>query len=200
MNVWRNRFHQWFAPLAQRCPLSPNAITVLALALNAVAAALLYSRHFLVAMAVLVLGGLADLFDGIVARVQQKTSRFGDFLDHFCDRVSDTILLTGWLLGNGVRTEITLASLIVVGLNGYIGTQLEATWHEREYDTVGRGEFVLALVVFPIVSFILFDNGWDALAPGGLKIAEWMSLLLVAGALAGIVQRFRSAAAQPPLS
>jgi archaetidylinositol phosphate synthase len=189
MNVWRNRFHQWFAPLAQRCPLSPNALTVLALALNAVAAALFYTRHFLSAVAVLIAGGLLDVFDGIVARVQQKTSRFGDFLDHFCDRVSDTLLLTGWLLGNGVRTEITLASVIVVGLNGYIGTQLEATWHEREYDTVGRGEFVLALIVFPIVSFILFDNGWHELAPGGLEIAEWMALLLVLGGFAGIVQR-----------
>lgn len=189
MNVWRNRLNQWFAPLAQRCPLSPNAITLIALALNLAAAALLYYRWFLIAMAVLILGGLADAFDGIVARVQQKTSRFGDFLDHFCDRVSDTVLLTGWVLGNGVRPEIALATVIVVGLNGYIGTQLEATWHERTYDTVGRGEFVLALVVFPIVSFILYDNGWDALAPGGLKVAEWMSLLLILGGLLGIGQR-----------
>lgn len=189
MNIWRDRFHRWFAPLAQRCPLSPNAITILALLLNVVAAALLYRRYFLIAMAVLIAGGLADAFDGIVARVQGKTSRFGDFLDHFADRVSDTLLLTGWLLGSAVRAEIALTAVIAILLNGYIGTQLEATWHEREYDTVGRGEFVLALVVFPIVSHILFSNGWNALAPGGLHIPEWMALLLVLGAVAGIIQR-----------
>lgn len=193
MNIWRERFSRWFTPLARRCPLSPNVITVLALLINAAAAALLYYRHFLLAMAVLVIGGLADAFDGIVARVQEKASRFGDFLDHFCDRVSDTLLLTGWLLGNAVRVEIALTAVISILLNGYIGTQLEATWHERDYDTVGRGEFVLALVVFPIVSHILYANGWAALAPGGLRTAEWMSLLLTAGALLGIGQRLARA-------
>ena len=193
MNIWRERFSRWFTPLARRCPLSPNVITVLALLINAAAAALLYYRHFLLAMAVLVIGGLADAFDGIVARVQEKTSRFGDFLDHFCDRVSDTLLLTGWLLGNAVRVEIALTAVVSILLNGYIGTQLEATWHARDYDTVGRGEFVLALVVFPIVSHILYANGWAALAPGGLRTAEWMSLLLTAGALLGIGQRLARA-------
>ena len=189
MQVWRDRLHRWFAPLAARCPFSPNAVTVIALALNVVAAILLYRRLFLVAMAFVVAGGLADALDGIVARVQNKTSRFGDFLDHFCDRVSDVLLLTGWLLGSGVRAEIALVAVIAVLLNGYIGTQVEATWQERNYDTVGRGEFVLALVAFPIVSHILFSNGWDALTLAGLRIPEWMALLLVLGALLGIAQR-----------
>ncbi len=189
MQVWRDRLHRWFAPMARRCPLSPNAISLIALALNATAAVLLYRREFLIAIVFLVVGGLADAFDGIVARVQNKTSRFGDFLDHFADRVSDVLLLTGWLLGSGVRPEIALLAVIAIMLNGYIGTQLEATWHERTYETVGRGEFVLALVVFPIVSHILFSNGWDAVAPAGLRIPEWMALLLTLGALLGIAQR-----------
>src|SRR5687768_115359 len=190
MNVWRDRLHRWFAPLAQRCPLSPNAITLIALALNVAAAVLLYRRQFLVAMLLLVVGGLADAFDGIVARVQNKTSRFGDFLDHFADRVSDVLLLTGWLLGSGVRAEIALLAVIPIMLNGYIGTQLEATWHERTYETVGRAEFVLALVVFPLVSHILFSNEWQTTAVAGLRIPECMALLLVLGALLGIAQRF----------
>jgi phosphatidylglycerophosphate synthase len=190
MNVWRDRLHRWFAPLAQRCPLSPNAITLIALALNVTAAILLYRRLFLVATVLLVLGGLADAFDGIVARVQQKTSAFGDFLDHFADRVSDTLLIAGWLLGNRVRVELTVAAVIATLLNGYIGTQIEATWRERNYDAVGRGEFVLALVIYPVVSHILVQNGWDTIAPATLTIAEWMTLLLLLGAVLGIAQRF----------
>ena len=189
MQVWRDRLHRWFAPLARRCPLSPNAITVIALVLNLIAAALLYRRWFLVAMAVLSVAGLADAFDGIVARVQAKTSRFGDFLDHFCDRISDVFLLSGWLLGSNVRTEIAIAGIVASVLNAYIGTQVEATYHQRNYDSVGRGEFVLALVVFPIVSHILFANGWEGLMPGGLRIPEWLTLLLAVGAVAGIGQR-----------
>lgn len=193
MNVWRDRLHRWFAPMARRCPLSPNTISIVALAINILAAALLYKRMFLVAIAFIIVGGLADAFDGIVARVQDKASRYGDFLDHFADRVSDVLVAVGWMFGNHVRPEITVAALIGIMLNGYIGTQIEATWRERNYDTVGRGEFVLALVVFPIVSFILADNAWDSLTLAGLTIAEWMTVLLIVFALLGIVQRFQLA-------
>jgi archaetidylinositol phosphate synthase len=188
--VWRDRLWRWFSPLARRCPLSPNAVTLLAAGLNVIAAALLYRRYFLVAVVFLGIGGLADAFDGIVARVQDRVSKYGDFLDHFADRVSDVLIAAGWLLGSGVRAEITIAAVIAVLLNGYAGTQLEATWHQRNYEGVGRGEFVLALVVYPIVSFILVNNGWEALAAGGLKIAEWMALAMIGAAILGIVQRF----------
>jgi phosphatidylglycerophosphate synthase len=193
MNVWRDRLSRWFEPLARRTPLSPNAITIIALLLNVFAAFLLYRRQFLVAMVFLSIGGLADAFDGIVARVQQKTSAYGDFLDHFADRVSDVLLVTGWLLGNRVRIEITLLAVIAVLLNGYIGTQIEATWHERDYDAVGRGEFVLGMVVFPIVSHLLQQQGWESASAAGLRVAEWMTIALIAAALLGIMQRFRLA-------
>lgn len=189
MHPWRARLHRWFEPMARRCPLSPNTISIVALLLNATAAWLFYERHFLFALVFVIVGGLADAFDGIVARVQEKSSRYGDFLDHTCDRVSDLLLVIGWLLGNRVRIEIAMAVVLAVMLNGYIGTQIQATWGQRNYDSMGRGEFVLALIVFPIVSHILADNGWAAVAPAGLLIAEWMSLALLLFAILGIAQR-----------
>ncbi len=190
MNVWRARFSRWFEPIARRTPLSPNAITVIALLLNVVAAVLLYPRHFLVAIVLLAIGGWADALDGIVARVQQKTSRFGDFLDHFADRVSDVLLITGWLLGNRVRIEVAVLAIIAVLLNGYIGTQIEATWHEREYETVGRGQFLVGMVLYPIASHVIHQNGWQSRTPAGFTIAEWMTFALIAAAVLGIAQRF----------
>ena len=189
MHPWRARLQRWFEPLARRCPISPNAITVIALLLNATAAWLFYEQRFMIALLFVIVGGLADAFDGIVARVQEKSSRYGDFLDHFCDRVSDTLLVIGWLLGNRVRIEIAMAVVLMVMLNGYTGTQIEATWRERNYDAMGRGEFVLALIIFPIASSILIDNGWSAIAPAGLRIAEWMSLALLLFAILGLAQR-----------
>jgi len=190
VNVWRERLHRWFEPLARRAPLSPNGITLIALASNAIAAALLWRRQFILAIVLLIAGGLLDALDGIVARVQGKATRYGDFLDHFADRVSDLLLVTGWLSGNGVRIEITLTVVIGVALNGYIGTQIEATWGERRYDSIGRGEFVLAMVVYPLVSFILYGNEWQAIALYGLTVAEWLALVLVVFAVLGILQRF----------
>ncbi|HEY2829628.1 MAG TPA: CDP-alcohol phosphatidyltransferase family protein [Thermoanaerobaculia bacterium] len=187
--MWRDRLGRWLSPLARRSPLSPNAITLIALVLNICAAYLLYRRFFLIAMAVVVIAGLADAFDGIVARAQNKSTRFGDFLDHVSDRISDTLLITGWLLGNAVWMPLAIASIIGVMLNGYIGTQIEATWGTRSYEGMGRGEFVLALVIFPIVSHILFANGWAA-----THIQDWMTVLLLAFALLGIGQRLALAA------
>jgi phosphatidylglycerophosphate synthase len=198
MNIWRDRLQRWFSPLARACPLSPNAVTVLALVLQLIAATSLYlgGRRpilFLVAIAFVVAGGLADAFDGIVARVQQKESRFGDFLDHFADRVADLALAAAWMLGSGVRVEIAMPALIAIMLNGYIGTQIEATWKQREYDSIGRGEFVLALVVFPIVSYITAANGWRGIGGGGLTIAEWLAAAMALFAVIGIAQRFMKA-------
>jgi phosphatidylglycerophosphate synthase len=190
MNPWRERLARWFSPMARRCPLSPNAISLIALGLNLAAAYLLLRQWFLPAIAFLTVGGLADAFDGIVARVQNRSSRFGDFLDHFADRVSDTLVVTGWLFGSGVRLDFAIAAIILVMLNGYSGTQIEATWHERSYESVGRGEFVLALIIFPIVSHLLFAHGWSSLVPGGLRIPDWLTLLLIVAAILGIVQRF----------
>lgn len=199
MQIWRDRLNRWFTPIAQRSPLSPNAITLLALAINLGAAFCFYrGAHwpwlFLFGIVFLTIGGLADAMDGIVARVQGKTSRFGDFLDHVADRVSDTCVAAGWMLGSGVRVELLVPALIAVMLNGYVGTQLEATWHEREYETVGRGEFVLALVIFPIVSFIVATNGWQHQTLGRLRTAEWLTVLMTIAALLGIAQRVALAA------
>ena len=195
MHVWRERLGRWFDAPARACPLSPNAITVLALLINLAAAACMYlggrrPSLFLVSIALLTLGGLADAFDGIVARVQEKSSRYGDFLDHVADRISDTAVAAAWMFGSGVDARLIAVAVIIVMLNGYVGTQIEATWRERNYETVGRGEFVLALIVFPIVSYILADNGWTANRYGALTVAEWLTVLLIAFGILGIVQRF----------
>ncbi len=190
MNVWRDRLSRWFTPVARSCPLSPNAISIIALLINLGAATLLAYRFFIVAIFLVAIGGLADAFDGIVARAQQKESPFGDFLDHVADRISDTALATGWMVGNDMRESIVVVGIILVMLNGYIGTQLEATYGKRSYEAVGRGEFVLGLIVFPIISSILFRNDWAAQHVASFTIPEWLALLMVVVAFLGIAERF----------
>ena len=63
MNVWRSRLSRWLTPLARRCPFSPNAVSVTALAINLVAAALLAELDTLLPIAALIF-----TFEGIGAR------------------------------------------------------------------------------------------------------------------------------------
>ena len=198
MNVWRDRLSRWLSPLARKSPVSPNAITLFALLLSLMAASLLAAMQahpaaVFAAVGLITAAGLADAFDGIVAREQNRASPFGDFLDHICDRISDSATVVGWTMGSGVRPLLVIASLFMVMLNGYVGTQVEATFARREYEGVGRGEFVLALIVFPLVSYLLIETGtlWTRFA--SLTIPEWMTIVLIAFAGLGIVQRVQLA-------
>lgn len=198
MHVWRERMGRWLRPIALRIPFSPNTISVVALLFIATAAWMISQgshqpRFFLWALPLVFLGGLLDAMDGIVARVQNRQTRFGDFLDHCLDRVSDTLLTVGWALGTGVRIEILLASVLIVFFNGYVGTQLEATFGSRSYEGTGRGEFVLALFIFPTAAFVLSASGLLSTVMAGLTIPEWMTLVLTVFAVHGILQRFREA-------
>ena len=49
MHPWRERLSRWLTPLARTTPLSPNAITLIALALNLIASALFLREFFIAA-------------------------------------------------------------------------------------------------------------------------------------------------------
>jgi phosphatidylglycerophosphate synthase len=44
----------------------------------------------------ILIGGFFDLFDGISARVNNRQTKFGAFLDSVLDRYSDSLLLLGF--------------------------------------------------------------------------------------------------------
>ena len=186
-------------PIALRVPLSPNTVSAIALVLNALAAVLLaYAGRrpilFLVVPAVVTVAGLLDALDGLIARLQGKQSRFGDFIDHTFDRISDLLLTAGWVLGAGVRKEMGLLAVVLVALVGYCGTQLEATFGARNYSSTGRGEFVLAVVCLPLIAYSTAVTVGLDVRLAYLTIPEWLTLLLIVGSTLSVLQRYRMAA------
>jgi archaetidylinositol phosphate synthase len=195
MHLWRERLNRWIAPLARRISLSPNKITFLALTINLAAAAALAARpygpwRFPLAALLISAGGFLDALDGAVARAQGRASRFGDFLDHFCDRLSDVAILVGWCIGTRVSLAIAVPGVIAAMLNGYIGTQSEATFGKRSYKGTGRGEFILAAFALPLIQFTLMRTEMDEARFGGLTVAEWLTATVAVFAVVGIVERF----------
>lgn len=196
----RERAGKVLAPIARRTPLSPNALTLMALALNLTAAAALalaarWRGGFLLAVGLAALGGILDLLDGAVAREKGLTSRWGDFLDHFADRVSDSALFAGWVLGARVSPAIGLVSIVAILLNGYAGTQMEASFGAREYRSTGRGEFFIAILGFPLLAW--FGGArLAAVRTGGLSPFDILTLLVALMAGVGILQRLAEARRQ----
>lgn len=194
MNPWRERFERWFRPVALHSPLSANSITVIALVLNLVAAVMLGFAHyrvdlFLIAPVVVCVAGILDALDGVVARVRNEQSLFGDFLDHLFDRISDSALLAGYLYGASIRPELGYPALIAVMMTGYAGTQIEASYRVRSYDGVGRGEYVLALFALPFFTWVLATTGLLHQRYAGLTLPEWLIALLTVVAVYTVCSR-----------
>lgn len=197
-NPWRDRVDRLLLPIVRRSPLSPNQITVVALLLNLSAAVLLSlgakrPEFFVAAPPLLILAGFMDALDGLVARARGLSSHFGDFLDHLSDRVSDCFLIAGWAVGASVRIEIAIVTALGVAMTGYAGTQVEATFRVRSYEGFGRGEFVLALVSLPLVSYTLARAGILETRFGPFTVPEYLALTLAIFTCISVIQRVRLA-------
>jgi CDP-diacylglycerol--glycerol-3-phosphate 3-phosphatidyltransferase len=130
----------------------PWHLTILALLLNVLTAALILTGRWLVAGCVLVLAGLCDVFDGSVARHRGEEKRSGAFLDAVLDRVADAVLFAClfWALAeNGRRLDAALALFtLVVSLSvSHIRAEAEAVGVRLTDGFFQRLERFLALFV-----------------------------------------------------
>jgi len=78
--------------------INPNFLTFLGLVINIVAAWQFARGRFFAAGLVVIAAGIFDLVDGPVARVTNRVTRFGGFLDSVVDRYSDLALYMGLLV------------------------------------------------------------------------------------------------------
>lgn len=143
--------------LAARTGLSPNAFTLLGLALNVLVAAVIASGNLVLA-GVLALGaGAFDMLDGAVARVTNRITRFGGFLDSTLDRYSEAVLYFGLLVyllrAGGNETGILLVYATVVGsiMVSYARARAEAAGVKAEVGLFARPERVILLALFLIL-------------------------------------------------
>jgi CDP-diacylglycerol--glycerol-3-phosphate 3-phosphatidyltransferase len=133
--------------------ITPNALTLINLALNIVAAYVIATGHFLVG-GVLILGsGLFDLLDGALARFNKQTTRFGAVLDSTVDRISEAATLCGLLIWyvsqEGATLEIVLVLVVLVGsfLISYIRARAEGLGWQCQVGLFTRAERVIVLAI-----------------------------------------------------
>ena len=74
--------------------LTPNAISLTGLALNVVAAVLVWERLFFLGGVAFIVGSVMDTLDGRYSRMSGKGTPFGAFLDSTLDRIEEGIVLT----------------------------------------------------------------------------------------------------------
>ena len=77
---------------------NPNVFTFMGFFATLVASLLILKGFWIFAGLAIILSGLLDLFDGVVARKLGKATAFGSFLDSVLDRYSDLLLLLAILI------------------------------------------------------------------------------------------------------
>lgn len=73
-------------------------LTLFGLVLNGIVAYLLATGHLVAGGVMMIFAGLFDMLDGALAKITERVSDFGAFLDSVVDRYSEAIVLLGLLL------------------------------------------------------------------------------------------------------
>jgi len=147
-------------PFLFRRHLDPNILSASG-ALVSVAAGAAFGMGRLELGGLLILfGGFFDLVDGVVARHQGDSTRFGAFLDSTLDRLSDMALLLGLGVHYGVQGEpghavLAGTALVVSVLVSYTKARAEVDIGSLEVGILERAERVVILAAGALFGFVI---------------------------------------------
>jgi phosphatidylglycerophosphate synthase len=144
---------------ARFIPFSPNVITIAGFIVTLFASYVLMTNLLLGGILVLV-GGVFDILDGVVARTNRKSSKFGAFLDSVLDRYSDAFILLAlaWNFmdhNNNIMLLVCLGTLVGSFLISYARARAEGLGENCKYGLMERPERIILLAFGTITGMII---------------------------------------------
>jgi phosphatidylglycerophosphate synthase len=85
-------------PFLFRRPVNPNMLTVVGTLISVGAGVSFATGRFVLGAVLILVGGVFDLVDGVIARHHGIATAFGAFLDSTLDRLADMAMLLGVML------------------------------------------------------------------------------------------------------
>jgi CDP-diacylglycerol--glycerol-3-phosphate 3-phosphatidyltransferase len=130
--------------------LTPNAISIVGLVGNLVAAVLITQRFFFLAGIAFILGSVMDTLDGRYSRMSGKGTLFGAFLDSTLDRIEEGIVLAavaGYFAAIGDDFAAAMCVVAVLGslMVSYTRARAEALGVECKVGIADRAVRVVIL-------------------------------------------------------
>jgi archaetidylinositol phosphate synthase len=150
-------------PFARRITeINPNTLTLAGLLLSLISALFFAKRDLLLAGGFLLVSGFFDALDGLVARANNRITKYGGFLDSVCDRFADAAVIIGamygrltdlysipfWLIG----TLAILGSLMV----SYTRARAEAAGASASIGVADRPARMIILIVGALIDMVNF--------------------------------------------
>jgi CDP-diacylglycerol--glycerol-3-phosphate 3-phosphatidyltransferase len=164
--------------------LTPNAISITGLALNVLAAVLVWERYFFLAGLAFIVGSVCDTLDGRYSRMSGKGTPFGAFLDSTLDRIEEGIVLTAVAAYFADRGEQFAVAAVVVAvlaslMVSYTRARAEALGVECKVGIATRAVRVVILSIG-----LLFAKGaslgdFELLAPAVYVLAALSTITVI---------------------
>lgn len=156
--------------------LTPNAISMVGLAGNLIAAALVTQRLFFLAGVAFILGSVMDTLDGRYSRMSGKGTLFGAFLDSTLDRIEEGIVLAavaGYFAANGEEFAAAMCVVAVLGslMVSYTRARAEALGVECKVGLATRPVRVVLLSIGLVFAKGAGIGDFELLAPAIYVIA-----------------------------
>jgi len=166
--------------------LTPNAISLTGLALNILAAVLVFADFYFLGGIAFIVGSIMDTLDGRYSRMSGKGTPFGAFLDSTLDRASEGIVLTAVAYqfsveGKDIGVALTLLAVLSSVMVSYTRARAEALGIKGDVGIAPRAIRVVILSVG-----LLFAKGMGL---GDFELLEPAVYVLAALSVVTVFQR-----------
>ncbi len=185
----RALFTTIFTPVARlflKLGISPDVVTVVGTIGVCVGALAFYPRHeFFWGTIVIVVFVFSDTIDGVMARMSNRSGKWGAYLDSTLDRVGDAAIFGGlvlWYAGRGdnfLMAGLALACLILGSVVSYAKARAEGLGFSADVGIAERADRLVA---------VLATTGLVGIGLPEVVLAIVLALLAVAS-LITVVQR-----------
>jgi CDP-diacylglycerol---glycerol-3-phosphate 3-phosphatidyltransferase len=165
---WRTAVDRGLTPVGvslRRTGISADVITVIGIAMAAIAAVTIGAGYLRVGFLFLVLTGVPDALDGAVARASGQGSTRGAFFDSVSDRLTDALLFGGvaWYLASTEPGRIMMLPVAVMAaamLISYQRAKAESLGFDAKGGIMERAERFIVLGFGLLFSELLIPVLW----------------------------------------
>ena len=147
-------------PFLFRRAINPNLLTVVGTLVSIGSAAAFALGRFGWGAVLILVGGIFDLVDGVIARRHGTATAFGAFLDSTLDRLADMAILLGIMLHYAARGDagtVLLAGVALIAsvLTSYAKARAEQFVSSFEGGLLERGERLFILGVGAVSGYLV---------------------------------------------
>ncbi len=155
----RAKYLKFFVSFLDKLGFTPNSLGFLR-AISGFVFFLLVNINFVIAFIILILGGLTDFLDGVLARFQKKDSDRGKFIDMLCDNIIFSFFLLGLIKINFANILSiayfifiipALYLIIIVNKNEY----QKNDWIIKPYSRISYYKIIFEVVFLATIIFSL---------------------------------------------